>query len=157
EVYGDVHEGRATEDRDCAPITHSGPQTSGHEWSGEFASALSPYNVSRIRAEEALFKFAAGHGLPTAALRLFNVLGPQATQKYFVREMISQIVAGGEIRHGTRGRERDFVWIGDTVRAFISAAKLTLQPHEPLPINIASGTTHTMENVLDKLQAMAQR
>lgn len=131
EVYGEVND-RAREDQAFPP-----------------SLLLSPYAQSRIAAERLLFEFSQRYGLSSVILRLFNVIGPRATQPYFVPEMIRQIAHGGVIKHGNLDSVRDFVWIGDTVDAFVAASRLHLD--DPFAVNVASGIAWTMSDILHTL------
>jgi nucleoside-diphosphate-sugar epimerase len=139
EVYGEVSRGRASE---TWPLPSADSQR------------LSPYAQSRIMAEAVLFEWCRKHGIPATILRLFNVIGPRATQAYFVPEMISQITHSESIRHGNLNSVRDFVWIEDTTRAMVAASRMSLDG--PLALNVASGVEWSMEEVLSELQRIAR-
>lgn len=118
-------------------------------------STESPYGQSRVAAELVLRERLKNSELVAVALRLFNVIGPRATHPYFVPEMIRQVIAGNEVVHGNLDTIRDFVWIGDTVEAFILATKLCIPGLTS--INVASGAgcrmTEVLSRVIDQLGA----
>lgn len=134
EVYGNVADSCADERQD---IRKRDPSTE------------SPYGQSRVAAEQVLREDLHSRDLVTVALRLFNVIGPRATHAYFVPEMIRQVSSNNEIAHGNLETIRDFVWIGDTVEAFILAMKL--RAPGLIPINVATGTGWRMIDILSQI------
>jgi len=130
EVYGDTPEGCADE---SWPLT---------------TLPANPYVESRVVAERTLFSYE----LPSVALtvlRLFNVVGPGATHPYLVPEMIRQIEHGRLVSHGDLSAIRDFVWLGDTVDAFVAAAHR--HGSETAVFNVSTGRGWAAGDVVDRL------
>lgn len=82
----------------------------------------SPYAVSKLDGEYYCRLFTATRGLPTAALRYFNVFGPRqnpasayaAAAPLFIR----QALCGEPLTiHGDGGQTRDFISVRDVARA----------------------------------------
>ena len=87
---------------------------------------LSPYGIDKLASELALDYYAAVHGIPTTALRFFNVYGPRQDPSSPYSGVISifadRAKAGKPLTiFGDGGQTRDFVYVGDVVRAITSA------------------------------------
>ncbi|HEY6366612.1 MAG TPA: NAD-dependent epimerase/dehydratase family protein [Candidatus Binatia bacterium] len=96
------------------------PATEAHE-----TLPLSPYGVSKLTGELYLGYYYMAFGLPYVALRYANVYGPrQSTQGEagVVAIFISQLLAGkNPVINGDGKQTRDYVFVGDVVRANIAA------------------------------------
>ncbi len=86
---------------------------------------LSPYGVSKLTGELYLGYYHMAFGLPYVALRYANVYGPrQSTQGEagVVAIFISQLLSGkSPVINGDGKQTRDYVFVGDVVRANIAA------------------------------------
>lgn len=88
---------------------------------------LSPYGVHKFSSELALHAYAKTHGVPTAALRFFNVYGPRQDPSSPYSGVISifmkRALAGDAITiFGDGEQTRDFVFVSDVSAAIRSAA-----------------------------------
>lgn len=98
---------------------------------GERADRLpdAPYGQSKLAAEGYLDLFARLHGLRTIALRLGNVYGPR--QDPHGEAGVVAIFCGAQLGGKTPkvfgdGRQtRDYIFVGDVVRAFLAASNTT--------------------------------
>ncbi len=105
-VYGDVSEMPVAEDVPTRPV--------------------SPYGIDKLASELALDYYANVHGVPTTALRFFNVYGPRQDPSSPYSGVISIFAdrarAGRPLTiFGDGGQTRDFVYVGDVVRAIVAA------------------------------------
>lgn len=121
-VYGEVTTIPITEDTPCAPLSAYGADKLGCELHARVASHV--------------------HGVPTVGLRFFNVYGPRQDPKSPYSGVISifseRIAAGRPITiYGDGGQTRDFVYVGDVVRALIAA--MSLRPEQARVFNVSSG------------------
>lgn len=87
---------------------------------------VSPYGIDKLASEHALDYYAAVHGVPGTALRFFNVYGPRQDPSSPYSGVISIFAdrarAGRPITvFGDGSQTRDFVYVGDVVRAIVSA------------------------------------
>jgi UDP-glucose 4-epimerase len=86
----------------------------------------SPYAVSKLAAEEYAATYTERYGLPTVALRYFNVYGPgQPPGPYsgVITAFLDALHTGAPLRvHGDGSQTRDFVHVSDVVRANLAAA-----------------------------------
>src|SRR5215468_4782765 len=83
---------------------------------------VSPYGIDKLASEHALDYYAAVHGVPGTALRFFNVYGPRQDPSSPYSGVISIFAdrarAGRTLTiFGDGGQTRDFVYVGDVVRA----------------------------------------
>ena len=105
-VYGDVATMPVPEDAPCQP--------------------LSPYGIDKLASELALDYYANVHGIATTALRFFNVYGPRQDPSSPYSGVISifsdRARAGMPLTiFGDGSQTRDFVYVGDVVRALAAA------------------------------------
>jgi UDP-glucose 4-epimerase len=105
-VYGDVTEMPVGEDTPKCPV--------------------SPYGIDKLASELALDYYANVHGVPATALRFFNVYGPRQDPSSPYSGVISIFAdrarAGRPLTiFGDGGQTRDFVYVGDVVRAIVAA------------------------------------
>ncbi|NLX49828.1 MAG: SDR family oxidoreductase [Methanospirillum sp.] len=88
----------------------------------------SPYAVTKLAGEHYCRVFSSLYGLPTVALRYFNVFGPRQdpTSQYaaVIPNFITRVL-GGEppVIHGDGRQTRDFTFVRDVVAANILAAE----------------------------------
>jgi UDP-glucose 4-epimerase len=87
---------------------------------------VSPYGIDKLASEYALDYYANVHGVPTTALRFFNVYGPRQDPSSPYSGVISIFAdrarAGRPLTiFGDGGQTRDFVYVGDVVRAITAA------------------------------------
>ncbi len=89
---------------------------------------LSPYAASKAAGEVYCSAFHASYGLPTVALRFFNVYGPRQypTNPYSgVVSIFAARMTGGErpVIYGDGKQTRDFVYVADVIRAVLLACE----------------------------------
>jgi UDP-glucose 4-epimerase len=105
-VYGDVATLPVDEDTPTRPV--------------------SPYGIDKLASELALDYYAAVHAVPATWLRFFNVYGPRQDPSSPYSGVISIFAdrarAGRPLTvFGDGGQTRDFVYVGDVVRAIVAA------------------------------------
>ena len=125
-VYGDVETLPVDEDAPTRPV--------------------SPYGIDKLASEMALDYYAAVHGVPTTALRFFNVYGPRQDPSSPYSGVISIFAdrarAGRTLTiFGDGGQTRDFVYVGDVVRAIVAALG---DGNSRLVANVATGAEITV-------------
>jgi UDP-glucose 4-epimerase len=117
---------------------------------------LSPYAASKLAMEGAARLFTRVYGLATVCLRYFNAYGPrQRPDSPYAAVIPSFIEAMLEGRpatiHGEGDQSRDFVYIGDVVRANLLAAE---RPEAVGGVfNIGSGVSVTIRELAGILQS----
>lgn len=108
----------------------------------------SPYAASKASCEFYLRSFYDSYGLRYTSLRYFNVFGPKQDKNSqyaaVIPNFISALLEGEQpVIYGDGEQTRDFVYIGDVVRANIAAAKSDYNGI----INVASGKKLTINNL----------
>ncbi|HTE49606.1 MAG TPA: NAD-dependent epimerase/dehydratase family protein [Kofleriaceae bacterium] len=126
-VYGDVAELPVAEEAVCEP--------------------LSPYGIDKRAAELFLRYHSLVHGLATQPLRFFNVYGPRqdpgSPYSGVISIFIERGLAGRDLTvFGDGEQTRDFVFVGDVVRAVVGAA--LADSGEGIPVNIGTGRSNTV-------------
>ncbi len=112
---------------------------------------LSPYGVDKAAGELYLKYFEATQGVPVRILRYANVYGPRQNAK--AEAGVVAIFTNAMLAHhrpqifGDGTQQRDFVYVGDVVRAGLAA------PNAPNsePINIGTGTLTSVNTLYQEL------
>lgn len=109
------------------------PITEEHPLQGQ-----SPYSATKIGADQLALSFYSSFGTPVTVLRPFNTYGPRQSARAIIPTIICQIADGKRsIKLGALHPTRDFSFIEDTVRGFISALRCERNNGEVT--NIGSG------------------
>lgn len=82
----------------------------------------SPYSASKIGADKLAEAYARSFDVSVATLRPFNTFGPRQSLRAVIPTIITQALAGEAVKLGSISPVRDFTYVGDTVRAFLSVA-----------------------------------
>ena len=86
---------------------------------------MSPYGITKLVSEHYLRFYEQTHGIPYAALRFGNVYGPRQNPhgEAGVVAIFSERLLRGEpvTINGEGTQTRDYVYVGDVVRAFVAA------------------------------------
>ncbi len=114
EVYGNARE---------FPITETHP-----------LRGQSPYSASKIGADQLAYSYYCSFGLPVVILRPFNTYGPRQSARAVIPTIISQAIAGKEIRLGSLHPTRDLTFVADTCEGFIKAAESATAPGEVIQL-----------------------
>lgn len=84
----------------------------------------SPYSATKIGADQLAMAFYYSFNTPVAIIRPFNTYGPRQSARAVIPTVVSQIASGQRtIKLGNLSPTRDFNYIADTVRGFISVAE----------------------------------
>jgi NAD dependent epimerase/dehydratase len=95
------------------------PITEDHPLQGQ-----SPYSASKIGADQIAQSFFQSFGTPISTIRPFNTYGPRQSARAVIPTIVTQIAAGSrEIKLGALQPTRDFNFVQDTVRGFVSIAE----------------------------------
>ncbi|WP_210530136.1 NAD-dependent epimerase/dehydratase family protein [Rubellimicrobium arenae] len=123
-VYGDQGDRPCAEDMAPAPI--------------------SPYGVDKLACEHHARALHGIHGLPSAALRLFNVYGPGQDPRSPYAGVVARFLdnrrAGRpHLIHGDGLQTRDFVEVGDVVAALLAAQDRLSRAPQAVVSNVCTG------------------
>ncbi len=116
---------------------------------------LSPYATSKLAAEKYAMNFYKLYGLPTVALRYFNVFGPRQNPKSQYAAVIPKFITAmlkGEspVVYGDGEQSRDFTYIENVVEANLRACHSEKAPGHV--VNIACGKRYTLNDLLHLLE-----
>lgn len=115
---------------------------------------ISPYAVTKQATESYALAFGHTYGLPTLALRFFNVYGPfqPAGHAYaaVIPAFIDAALRGVPLTvHGDGEQTRDFTFVG-TVAEVITDA-VVRRVHDLDPVNLAFGTRVSLNELIELL------
>ncbi len=120
---------------------------------------LSPYGVTKLAGEHYLSYYREVHGLDYVALRYSNVYGPRQDPhgEAGVVAIFSQRLLRGEplTIYGDGEQTRDYVYVGDVVRANLIAARMDLPAAPGLDArayNVGTGIETTVNRLADVLE-----
>lgn len=82
----------------------------------------SPYAASKVGADQVAESFQHSFGVPVTTVRPFNTYGPRQSTRAIIPTIITQALAGDEVRLGATFPTRDFLFVEDTVAGFIHVA-----------------------------------
>ncbi|NER12187.1 SDR family NAD(P)-dependent oxidoreductase [Leptobacterium flavescens] len=81
----------------------------------------SPYAASKVGADAMALSFYKSYGLNVSIARPFNTFGPRQSTRAIIPTIITQLLNGKkEIFLGNLSPTRDFLYVKDTVRGFVS-------------------------------------
>ena len=135
-------------------------QAAGEEWP---ALPLSPYACSKASFELYLRAFSHASSLQYTILRYANVYGPRqdphgeaGVVSIFLRRLLrgEPIQINARAQEGDDGCVRDYVYVGDSVRANLAAFEGALDGRT---INIASGVATTTRTLAERLASLVDR
>jgi UDP-glucose 4-epimerase len=115
---------------------------------------ISPYAVSKLAAERYTLSFNAVYGLPTVALRYFNVFGPKQdpASQYaaVIPRFITALMKGqSPVIYGDGEQSRDFTYVDNVVQANLLACSAPEAPGQVM--NIACGDRYSLNTLLQLL------
>jgi nucleoside-diphosphate-sugar epimerase len=113
--------------------------------------ATNPYALSKKLAEDACRFYAESFGVSVTVLRPFNVYGPGQSEEFLIPSIIRQIMAGGPIRVRDLEPKRDYVYVTDVVRSIVKAVD---HANTFRVLNIGSGTSHSVRELIDMIQTV---
>ncbi len=123
-----------------------------------FTKPVSPYGVAKLAVERYLHAYRVTHGLPAIVVRYSNVYGPRQNPhgEAGVLAIFAQgILARRElIVNGDGGQTRDYVFVGDVVRANLLATEVPLG-EEIAILNIGTGVEASVNDLVAMFRQIA--
>ncbi|WP_369767096.1 NAD-dependent epimerase/dehydratase family protein [Falsihalocynthiibacter sp. BN13B15] len=118
------------------------------------------YGIVKLMIEKYMELFRIEHGMDFVTLRLSNPYGPgqnfRASQGFLVPSLLGKIQNGEAITvFGDGNDSRDYVYIDDVVRAFLSA--VNLEGSVGHLINIGGGAHHTVNELIEVIEDLLGR
>jgi NAD dependent epimerase/dehydratase len=128
-VVGTLNVLMAGKDRDVGRIIHTStsevygtaqyvPIDEHHPLQGQ-----SPYSASKIAADKIVESFYRTYSVPVTTIRPFNTYGPRQSARAVIPTIITQVLSGHDVRLGALHPTRDFTYVSDLTRAFMSIAE----------------------------------
>lgn len=112
-------------------------------------NAQSPYSATKIAADKLAESFYLSFGLPVATIRPFNTFGPRQSARAVIPTILTQLISGTkEIRIGSLVPVRDFLYVKDTARGFMTVAESDKTIGEVT--NVGTGIGVTIKEVLEE-------
>ena len=116
---------------------------------------MSPYAASKLATEAYTNAYAHSFGLPTLALRLFNVFGPRQPAGHAYAAVVPAFIEAAlddrPLQIDGDGRQtRDFTYV-DTVAGVIADA-VVRRVSDPEPVNLAFGTRTDLLTLIELLE-----
>ena len=109
----------------------------------------SPYSASKIAADKLAEAYHLSFGLPIVTLRPFNTFGPRQSARAVIPTIISQATSGErEIRIGALTPTRDFLFVADTVAAFLAVGNAPAEKVVGTVLNAGTGREISIGDLL---------
>jgi len=117
------------------------------------ASELGPmdiYGKTKLLGEDLLELFYEETGVPSTALRLFNVYGNRETNMHLIPAVLEQVEEEEtSIELGNMTPKRDFIHVTDVARAFTTALKSFEGGFDSF--NVGTGVEHSVRDVAEMI------
>ncbi len=117
---------------------------------------VSPYGVAKLATEAYLFFYKAEYGIDYLALRFSNVYGPRQDphgEAGVVAIFCGRMLDGKPVTiYGDGTQTRDYVYVGDVVRAVVAAAKSRASG---IALNIGTGIETNVNDLYSTLAGIA--
>jgi polyisoprenyl-phosphate glycosyltransferase len=109
----------------------------------------SHYAVTKSAAAGLVYFFGRHRGMRCANLRLYSVYGPLEDRSRLVPTLVAEAAAGRLPPFVDADTSRDFVYVDDVSRAFLSAAALLRADHYGESFNVGSGRGTTIRELAE--------
>ena len=130
-------------------VNGGGPQPETHP-----TLPLSPYGITKLVSEHYLRFYQQTHGVAYAALRFGNVYGPRQNphgEAGVVAIFAQRMLRGEPVRvNGAGTQTRDYVYVGDVVRAFVAALASDVSGI----FNVGTGVETDVNTLFDTINAL---
>ncbi|QGG96324.1 GDP-mannose 4,6-dehydratase [Actinomarinicola tropica] len=118
-------------------------------------NAQSPYAASKVGADQLALSFHRSFGIDVALARPFNVYGPGQTARAIVPTVLSQAIAGGQVRLGSTWPTRDLTFVEDTVAGLLAIGACADARGQVL--NIGTGVETSIGRLVDLVAEVVGR
>jgi nucleoside-diphosphate-sugar epimerase len=115
----------------------------------EPVKTTNPYTLSKKISEDLCDFYSRNYGVDVLILRPFNVYGANQKEHFLIPSIIKQINLKKGIKVKDLKPKRDFIYVKDLVEAIIKTIELKINFEV---INIASGTSHSVVEVIEEIQ-----
>lgn len=123
----------------------------------DICNPTSPYGYSKMLAEQLAQQYTQIFNLPTLSLRFFNVWGERQNPEGHYAAVVAKFKYNLEKNlpitiFGDGLQTRDFIYVGDVVTALLSMAQIPLPLLQGQAINIATGKSITILDLITQLK-----
>jgi len=101
---------------------------------------VSPYSLSKISAELLIQTYCKNENKKFTNLRVFNFYGEKMPEEFFIPQMIQSLKREEDFLMTKGEQVRDFLYVGDVVKALVSTAKNTKSYGETMNVCSGEGT-----------------
>lgn len=84
----------------------------------------SPYSATKIGADKLVESYYRSFDVPVVTIRPFNTYGPRQSTRAVIPTIITQALAGDQIKLGSLTPTRDLNYVADTVEGFLCGASV---------------------------------
>jgi dTDP-glucose 4,6-dehydratase len=112
----------------------------------------SPYSASKIAADKLAESYVCSFETPVVVVRPFNTYGPRQSARAVIPTIITQALAGREVRLGSLFPTRDFNFVEDTVEGFLYAAVSDRAVGQV--INFGTGVEVSIQELLGRIDGL---
>jgi len=112
------------------------------------------YSTTKIIGENLCESYAKTYGLNIAVLRFFSLYGPNAPKHNVIYNIINQYKNYSKIKMGNLKPKRDFLYIGDAIRAIKTVNK---NQKGFQVFNVGSGKSFSIKMICDKIEKIMKK
>lgn len=117
--------------------------------------AQSPYSATKIAGDALGLSFHRSFAMPVMIVRPFNAYGPRQSARAVIPAIITQAVSGKTLRLGTLDTTRDFTFVADTARGFLTVGAADAALGEV--VNVGSGKEVSIREIVRKVGEITGR
>ena len=99
----------------------------------------SPYSATKIAADKLAESYWLSFQMPTTIVRPFNTYGPRQSQRAIIPTIMTQALAGDELKLGNLDPVRDLTFVTDTAAGFLAAARSARTIGHTVNLGVGSG------------------
>jgi nucleoside-diphosphate-sugar epimerase len=114
----------------------------------DFPLPVNDYGVTKLAATAYVSKEATRNNLPLVTFRLFSVYGEYEEKTRLIPSVVYCAIKNEPIEVGNPTHVRDFVYVGDVVKAYLQACNAQVLPGEIF--NIGTGEQYSVSDVVKK-------
>lgn len=111
----------------------------------------SPYSASKIGADKLAESYFRSFALPVVTVRPFNTYGPRQSARAVIPTIITQALAGQDVKLGSLSPVRDLTFVTDTAAGFMALAGADAAVGSV--VNLANGAGITVGDLAAKILA----
>ncbi|MFL6239413.1 MAG: NAD-dependent epimerase/dehydratase family protein [Actinomycetes bacterium] len=112
------------------------------------------YGIGKLATEKLLQSWAERTSGTGIAARLFNIYGPGETNPHLLPDICAGLRVSDELQLGNLSPRRDYVYVDDVAEVF---ASFVSHPDPPRIVNVGTGTSTSVEDVLAMIREMTGR